>query len=375
MKFLKSLKTIWTTCFLTFLIIKCSGTTWVAAYPFTQKNEGQKVTIKAVSYAPFNASPMLGVTKVYYNKKLLYKIDKYYREKILTSDDGKYLAVIRTSYQSVFLSDHSYRPAIEILKNGQPFKILYLNDIIDTTKILHKNGFYYWNYYFDSDAFRWAKYGCQNCRKDFSSRVLRTGDTSEIDEDEWEECKRQCDSVKYEKLAIKISKNSMYVKNNCLIIFTNQGTVIKLDFATFTIQQIPVGVYITQEKSYNAPKLIRKYKKVKLTNTFEIPNLTNGNNYKQEVGNIFGLSISKTSNDTTIFNVFIHHIVINKYGKCIDFYGNIYDERISKYSSKQSINKEMTEKLNIWAKEQFFETKLIPKGFECYSFICIVNLK
>jgi len=48
-------------------MMQCFGTTWVAAYPYTQKIDGQNIVVKAYSYAPHKGSPMLGVTKVYSN--------------------------------------------------------------------------------------------------------------------------------------------------------------------------------------------------------------------------------------------------------------------------------------------------------------------
>lgn len=52
------------------------GTTWSAAYPYKQSIEGQDVTVKAYPYTPYSGSPMIGLTKVYHNKQLLYTINR-----------------------------------------------------------------------------------------------------------------------------------------------------------------------------------------------------------------------------------------------------------------------------------------------------------
>jgi hypothetical protein len=94
---LKYIKNILNVIILTVLSQTVFGTTWSAAYPYVQKIDGQDITVKAFPYAPYSGSPMIGFTKVYLNKEVLYTINKYYRERIFTSDDGQYLTVVHTS--------------------------------------------------------------------------------------------------------------------------------------------------------------------------------------------------------------------------------------------------------------------------------------
>jgi hypothetical protein len=166
----------------------------------------------------------------------------------------------------------------------------------------------------------------------------------------------------------------MYVKENSLYILTNQNTAVKLDFADMTIEQIAFDKIIPDKEHFKPPRLTRKYKKVKLPDKFDEPNLKDGSSFEKGVANFFNLSISDNTNEKS-FCIFINYLVLNKEGKCIDFYGKVHDKRISEYFTKESVNEEMTEKLNSWVKAQTFDTKLIPKGFDGYSFLCIVNLK
>ena len=45
-----------------------------------QTVEGQSVRVEAISYSPFQSSPMIGSTKVFYEDQLLYTIDQYWRK-------------------------------------------------------------------------------------------------------------------------------------------------------------------------------------------------------------------------------------------------------------------------------------------------------
>lgn len=357
------------------------GTTWSAAYPYIQHINGQNIVIKAFSYSPYLGSPMIGVTRVYYKKKLLYSIDKYYRERIFTSDDGKYLAVVHTSNSEGISSYTTFgfnkinfnKTAIEVYKNGQPFKTLSLKDVIDTTKLANNGQFFYWGYNVNFKAYDEAIWNCNYWNKNLTKSEKKeclNGDTTSYCK-EW---LQGCDSMKMYEREKAIYSNYIYVIDNSLFVLTNQNFVVKLDFAEMTIQQIPFDKIIPDKKNYNPPKLIRNYKKTKLPEKFDEPNLKDGRSFERGVADLFGLSIPE-KNEKSIFNIFINNLVLDKNGKCIEFYGNVYDERISTFFTKESKNIEMTEKLNKWVREQTFQTKLIPKGFDGYSFLCIVDLK
>ncbi len=354
------------------------GTTWSAAYPYTQQIEGQNVVIKAFPFAPYSGSPMIGVTKVYFKKKLLYTIGKYYRERIFTSNDGQYLVVVRTSNSAGLTSYTSFaieqinfnQTAIEVFKNGLLFRTFTLKDVIDTTKLANNGQFFNWGYTVNFKAFDNASWDCEYWGKNLTRREKReciNGDTTFY-------CKEWingCDSMKIFERGKFICTNSIYVQGNSLFVLTNQGIVVKLDFSKMSIERILFDMIVTDKQSFNPPKLNRKYKTVKLPEKFDEPNLKDGRPFEKAVADLFGLSVLD-SNERNTFSVFINYLVLDTRGKCVDFYGNVYDERILE---GESVNIEMTEKLNKWVKEQSFQTDLIPKGFDGYSFLCIVDLK
>ena len=367
---MRTLKFTLITFLLTFLTIKGFATSWITAYPYTQQIDGQSIVVEAYPYAPYSGSPMDGVTKVYSNGKLLYTIDKYYRENIFTSDNGQYLVIVNPLYRLNYIhfeigQKNFNQTAIEVYKNGQPFKTFALKDVIDTTKYTGKE----WVYSFDFEAFEKATWSCKYWRRNLTrnekKECLNGNDTNFYCE-EWI---NSCKSIR-EKF---IYDNSIYVQNNSLFILTNQDMVVKLDFAQMTIQSFPFDQIIPNKQTFNPPKLNRKYKEIKLPDKFVQPDMKDGRSFEKAIAELFNLIVS--DHKDAVFCIYIGHLVLNKEGKCVDFYGKVYDKRISKYSSEESINHDMTEMLNKWINEQTFDTKFIPKGFDKYSFLCIVDLK
>lgn len=360
------------------------GTTWRAAYPYTQQIEGQEVIVKAFPYDPFSGSPMFGLTRVYFKNKLLYSIDKYYRERIFTSNDGQYLVVVHTS-NSVGISSYSSfgiervnfdQSAIEVFKNGQPFKTFTLKDVIDTTKLAYNGRFFYWGHNVDLDAFRKAEYGCESCKEVYGRKVLRTGDTSEIDIDDWEECKRECDSARYKSIAIHVSKNSIYVQENSLFILTNQKTIVKLDFANLTINKIPFGNIVPNIKIFNPPTLKRKYKKIKYPNHFLLPELIDGKTIEQGLTEFLNKRVSVGERDSATIQIYFHTLIINIQGKCELVYvsPSIRDDLKKGFMYFENDNK-LKGLIEGWIKRQTFKTTTIPKDFLKYKFEAFVYLK
>lgn len=372
--------------FITFIILallfqKASATTWSAAYPYTQRIEGQDVVVKAFSYDPYNASPMLGSTRVYFKNKLLYSIDKYYRERIFTSDDGEYMAVVYTSNSAGLSSYTSFgnekldfsEPAIEVLKHGQPYRTFAMKEVIDTTKLNNNSQFFYWGYQLDY-GFKSVEDNCEICREVYGRRILRKGDTTKIYPADLKECLGACDSLKLLKTELKLYTNSVYVSNNALYILTNQDMVVRLDFSDMSIQKIPLNEVIPNKENYYPPKLHRKYKKIKLPEKgVAEPRLKDGRRLAEAIAGLFELTV--TENQDERYTIFIDYLVIDRKGKCVDFYGSIYDNQVSEWFIYEAIDQQMTEKLEAWITKQTFRTNLLPRRFEKYSFLCIVDLK
>jgi hypothetical protein len=378
------LKNILTTILLIVLSQTTFGTTWGAAYPYIQQIEGQNVVVKAIPYDPFSGSPMIGLTEVYLNNKLLYSIDKYYREKIFTSEDGEYLVVVHTSNSEGMLSYSSFgmehikfnQKAIEVFKNGQPFKTFTVKDVVDTTKFLNNERFLNWIYYVDLEAFQMAKFGCESCKEVYGRRVLRTIDTSEIDIDDWEKCRRECDSAGSKNTAVRISQNAIYVQGNSLFVLTSQHTVVKLNFAEMTIQQVGFDKEVPNIKIFNPPTLKRKYKKLKYPEKFLLPELYNGKTIDQALAELLNKRVSIGHGDSAAIRIYFHTLLINKEGKCEQVYvsPSIRDDLKKDFMYFENDEK-LKEIIEEWIKLQTFKTATIPKEFFKYNFEDFVYLK
>ncbi len=375
------MKQIGSTFLLIFISTISLATTWREAYPYTQQIEGQDIVVKAYSYSPYRGSPMPGVTKVYRKNKLLYTIDKYYREKIFTSADGKYLVVVNTSNGLGVTSYTSFGnsyidfdfPAIEIYDNGKRVKDIALRKVVDTAMLASNGRYFYWGYHFNYPAFENATSNCTYWSQDLSKKEKKeclNGDTTSY-------CREWivgCDSAKIFKRECFILDNSIYLIENVLHILTDQNKVVTLDFSTLNIQKLAFEKIVPDKKAFKPPQFNRKYHKVKLPEKFAQPRLKNKDLIEDAAVKLFNLSLCNTS-EKERYSIFIDFLLIDKYGKCTEFYGKVYDNSISKNYSEKSINKEMTEKLKKWAMEQTYETKLIPNGFEAYGFLCIFDLK
>lgn len=361
---------------LTVLSQSVFGTTWFAAYPYKQQIDGQKVVVKAYPYDPHSGSPMIGVTKVYFNNKLLYTIDKYYRERIFTSNDGQYLVVVHISnvagMSSFTLAGIVNNTAIEVFKNGQPFKIFTIKEVLDTTKLVYNDRFFYWGYDVDLNAYTSAKYGCRTCKKIYGRRALRTSETSAID---IEECKKKCEFVRLKKAAIRLSKNPIYVEGNSLFVLTNQNTVVKLDFVKMNIEQIPFDKIVLDIKTFNPPKLNRKYKKVNYPEKFLLPDFYNGKTFEQGLAAFLNKRVSDDS-DSAVMCIYVHTLLINREGKCeLVYVSPTFRNDLRKEFMYFENDIELAKEIKNWINQQTFNTKTIPKDFQKFKYSGLVYLK
>jgi len=321
------------------------ASTWGPAYPYIQKTEGQEVIIKANSYAPYQGNATIGLTEVFYKKILLYSIDIYYREKILSSNDGHYLAIIHTTYfHGVESLDSTRKPqespidfiALEILKDGKPFMKVHLKEVIDINKSEIKNGLISWIY-------------------------APKHSTSENES-----------SIKMNKQESLSYSNSVSVVDNKLQIITNQNTVVQFDFNSFAITQLPFEAIVSNKDSFNPPKTRRKYIKTNLPDKSDKPVMKDSRNFELAICELFDLKPTSYV-ETATYTIFIHQLMINHKGNCLNALGTVYEKTSSTKNSL--INTEMTKKLNNWLTIQQYDKRSVPKKLNAYNFHFAVDLK
>ncbi|TNE78893.1 MAG: hypothetical protein EP332_12975 [Bacteroidetes bacterium] len=326
------------------------ATTWRAAMPYTQRIEGQSVKIKAQSYDPYIGSPMLGKTSVYHRNKLLYTLDQYYREPLYTSPDGQYLVLVRLtnsigvgSYISGWGHVNYNQAAIKIFKNGKAIKEYRLRDVIDTAKLAQDGNLFYWGYAKNLKRSKAVQDECEICRESYGKRLLSTCDTSKIKPEECALCRAACDSAQLLSTEERLVKNPIYVSGDTLFILSNQQTVIKLSFHDLSLQISPFEHVVPVKNEYKPPLLKRKYKKIRLPEKFEEPRLKNGKTLEESVAELLDLSVDHDFKGR--YAVYMGSLVIDKTGKCIQYDGKVYDNTVSQFMNQQSIQPEMTQKL------------------------------
>lgn len=347
------------------------ATTWAAAYPYIQTTEGQDVKIKAASYSPYDGLTTFGYTRVYYKNKLLYQIDEYYRGKMQVSDDGKYLAIIKTNNTTGLTSYTMFgnrkidynNTAIKIFKNGKPYKSIPLKAVIDTNTLANNGWIYNWGYIHNKDAFREAIHNCEACLEIYGKRTLKRCDTNEIYLSECIECNSSCDSMQLEKVYKRIQEHSVYVMQNTLHILTNQGTVVLLNFEDLSIDIKKIDTSTFIKKNCLPPKTKRKHLNTKLPDKFvDLPLLTNNKSLEETLRKFHNISTSDT-----LLKAYLT-ILINRKGGVTKVLGRIsYNKEVLFNSYDKKITKKGKKIIN-WILAQRFKSQIIPKRCEQYAF-------
>jgi hypothetical protein len=369
---------------ITFLVLTSEGfaISWGPAYPYTQKIEHQKVTVKAVPYAPYLGFIIPGETKVFYKKKLLYTLDNYYREPIATSDDGRYFAVINTSIfigalimdkdKNVHNDFDNENPIIEIFKDGKPFKNILLGEVIDKLDTLITDQYYYWKYTYDTEGYEKAEGEYNDCKEVYGKRALKKCDSSLISKERCQAC-----NLSYQRL-LKferekwIADNYLYVENNSLFVLTNQEYAIKLDFNTLQFEKIDIGDIVNNIAEFTPPKIKVSYAKVTYPGKFELPEIKGG----IPLGEAVALLLGKSQSDynTAAIKISVINLTIGKKGNYIkgDVWVKVCD---LKTQDKEFVyNDDLKQKLLSWIKTQTFSTDNNPKGFSMYSYFGFIEL-
>lgn len=357
------------------------ATTWSAAIPYTQTCDGQQVTIKAIAYEPYMPYPY-GATTVYYKKQLLYTIDRYFRDPSFASDDGRYFAVLYTSntlgissYTNFGINQINYgRPAIEIYKDGRPYKTYTLTDIIDTNTLQNNGVLYNWGYSinWDKESVASIKFECESCIEVYGKKSIADCDTNDIDPEECISCKNACDSLELFNKELNFLSKSIFIKNNAIHILTNQDKVVIVDFnKDGAISEIPFNALFDNKYDFNPPKVNTVYSEIEMPEKFAEPLLSSGKQIDSALADYLGTSVYKHDTNRDYWSLVISSLVINKHGLCEEiespYWHSNKDSAIRKYSPRFS-NKELQQKIEEWLMLQHYDTSLIPKGFDKYSF-------
>ena len=107
------------------------------AQPYTVVYSNNNIHIEAKPYAPYDMSPMAGITTVYNGQQPLYSIDSYYTEPTFVSNSGTYMTVVRISeiVNGQQIEYDKTTPVIEIFKNGKQIKSFLFSSVFQVRRI------------------------------------------------------------------------------------------------------------------------------------------------------------------------------------------------------------------------------------------------
>lgn len=338
-------KKIGTTFLLTILAVTAFATTWAPIYPYTQKTEEGKVKSHSVPYGVYDGGYGPGETFVYANGKLLYSIDKYFSAPFFTTNNGHYLIEFNfylNYLQSMGINDSgemTFEPivydgkAINIYKDGKLYKTIDFTELkIDTSKIkVNVSGSWFsWNY--------------------------NLNDTTK------------------DALKKKMHQHPAFIENDKLYLITTDNQLIAIEIATGQITNRQNAYEELKQKSNWTPTTFkRKYKKVKYPEKFLLPELQNGKTIAQGLAEHLNKRISNGERDSAVIQIYLHTLLINKEGKCED----VYSSPSTRKEKKDNYTDDPQLKIEIehWLKQQTFNTKTFPKGFQKYKYTDFVFLK
>lgn len=374
---MKVLKAIAVALLVLISVQQIKAITYFPAYPYTQNTEGQDIKIEAIPYNPYGGLTCLGVTRVYENKNLLYTVDRYFRNPIFTSDNGQFLVIVHRTILRYPLEDFKKRDAektaIEILKNGEAYKSFSLSEVIEFDSLQNNGPFYEWTYSIDFEKFGEVKknyaYWDQSLRI-WEKWECLMGDSSDYCL-QWMNAR---DSMKIYKNEREVYHQAIFIENNRLCILSNQNTAIHLDLVDLSLEKEAIQNVLSDKESFSPPETKKKFHDYKLPEEFTEPALADGSSLELRIAELLECEVISFG-EKEIYTVYIGYLLIDENGRCIKFSGRVYDKGISKYYTKESVKPAMSAKLENWIMSQAFQTDLIPKGFDAYSFKCIIRLK
>jgi hypothetical protein len=358
-----------------------TATTWSAAQPYKIVSAENDIIVEAIPYQPYHWSP-LGETRVYKAGRLLYTIDKYFREPVFTTSNGEYFIVVFNSNSYGVSSIVHFgqntidknRTAIEIFKNGKPFKKYSMSDVIDTSVLPNNGVLYQWSYFVDwpREVIKDVVSGCKICKDIWEEDVLISCDTNEIDIVNCEECRTECDSAALYEQLYRIEESSIGIKGDTLRILTSQRILIEVAFSPKSLQRIPFDV-----SKMNVPKITTRkveIKEIEMPDKFALPQLANGDTMETELRKLFADLGRYNGNDQVA--VTISNLLIDSLGRCenleltvVDIANKDWDKHYYNYSAKKFYSI-----LSNWIKLQRFDTSLLPPSFKKYSFYGFIDI-
>lgn len=302
-------------------------------YPYTLKLDNG-IKIKSIAYRTYD-SPDPGMSWVYKNNKLLYTLDKRLTGYIITNETGEILVEIDFSLSDIKIDGHLLNEkggsvnidrfsgeAIKIYKHGELEKVFDFKDLLIDTSVVK----------FNHDQFYWGS---------ISEKI----------------------------------KVPAFIQNDTLRLIAIDTSEIKiaLQDLTFAKKQLTDDRY----KYFASLKVKRKIsvKKHGLPDKFLLPKLESKETIENKLANYLGYQPSDNERDSAKLQIYIHTLLIDKKGKCVQCYVSATRRESTNIDFGHEPDNELKKKIEDWLLNQKYETKLIPGWTDKYGFSDFIYLK
>lgn len=319
------------------------GTTWAAAYPFTQRTEGGAVICRSVPYGVYDGPTGLGETFVYGKGKLLYSIERYFSIPFLTYGDGRYVVsidfhVFGTTHDTYILDESG--SAIQEVEHGPSPKVIHIYDrgvllnavalgdlALDHTKVRTNNsgGWFAWGF-----------------------SAPEEGATA-LDE--------------------RMAKHPAFIDGDRLCLIAADGQLIEIHIPSGDIVGRSVAAEtLTKRSDWSASTYKRKYERVKYPDKFFLPPLKDGRSMEMAVCDLLGMKVAEEHGKVDV-ELYFHTLLINRAGRCELAYVSVTSQE-----GRAVTTRTQEERILAWLKDQTFDIHSIPRGFNKFKYTNFIFL-
>lgn len=316
-----------------FLLISNLTFSSLTFYPYTLKLDNG-IKIKSIAYRTYD-SPEPGMSWIYKNNKLLYTLDKRLTGYVVTNKTGEILVEIDFSLfdikidgyllnekgDSVYI-DRFSGEAIKIYKHGKLEKVIDFKDLLIDKSVVK----------FNYDRFYW-------------------GSTSE---------------------KIKVPA---FIQNDTLRLTTIDSSEIIIALQDLKFARIQLTD--DRHKYFASLKVKRKIsvKKHRIPDKFLLPLLVSKETIESKLANYLGYKLSDNERDSAKLQIYIHTLLIDKNGKCVQCYVSPTLRKFTTVDFRYDTDIDLKKKIEDWLMSQKYQTKLIPGWTDKYGFSDFIYLK
>lgn len=318
--------------FCLYLVTDASASSWMV-YPWKLKNNN--IRVESIPYKIYQGYD-LGVTRVYFKRKMLYKIDRYFSNYCVTNQTGEF-----------FISMN-----FEIRRSED--RVVEVDSLGNRTRLpLTK---------FKGEAFRIYQNGILIRQVEFDQLSI---DTSNV--------KIHSDRLRWVTNDSLMSNSPIIVDHDTAFIICCDNQILRLNLRTNSFN---TPIHLTEEnRSYYSDQIPKRKMKVRTKNfpeQFIEPELDDGKTIEKGLAEYLEKHVS--NRDSGILQLYIHTLLISSKGECSRCHISASMRENVNERFPYPYNEELGKKIELWFERQRYKTNLIPKYTDKYAFSFFIYL-